>query len=56
MGRRRRDNAESAVKRKKLYPLPNGEKVEIASQAATATLRIVPSATKTVEWRMAFAR
>ena len=31
MGRRRRDNAESAVKRKKLYPLPNGEKVEIGA-------------------------
>jgi len=32
-----------------------GEKVEIANQKETATIRIVPSATKTVEWKMAFA-
>jgi len=32
-----------------------GEKVEFANQTETATVRIVPSATKTVEWKMAFA-
>jgi len=32
-----------------------GEKVEFANQTETATVRIVPSATKTVEWRIAFA-
>jgi hypothetical protein len=31
-----------------------GEKVKTANQPETATVRIVPSATKTVEWRMAF--
>jgi len=31
-----------------------GETVEIANQAETATVRIVPSATKTVEWKMNF--
>lgn len=31
MGRRRTDNADSTVRRRKLYPLPNGEKVEIQS-------------------------
>ena len=31
-----------------------GEKAELADQAATATVRIVPSATKTVEWKMTF--
>jgi hypothetical protein len=33
-----------------------GEKVEIAHHKETATVRIVPSATKTVEWKMTFAR
>ncbi|MBM4093956.1 MAG: hypothetical protein FJ276_31800 [Planctomycetes bacterium] len=33
----------------------SGEKAEIANQKETATIRIVPSATKTVEWKMAFA-
>ena len=33
----------------------DGEKVEIASQEETATVRIVPSATKTVPWKMTFA-
>jgi len=32
-----------------------GETVEIANQDETATVRIVPSATKTVEWKMNFA-
>ena len=32
-----------------------GEKVEFANQAETATIRIVPAATKTVEWRVSFA-
>ena len=32
-----------------------GEKVESTSQKETATVRIVPSATKTVEWKMSFA-
>ena len=32
-----------------------GEKVEIANQAETATVRVVPSATKTVEWKIKFA-
>jgi hypothetical protein len=32
-----------------------GEKVEFANQTETATVRIVPSATKTVEWKIAFA-
>lgn len=31
MARRRGDNAETTVRRKRLYPLPNGEKVEIGS-------------------------
>ena len=34
----------------------SGEKVEIARQTVTATLRLVPSATKTVEWKMTFAK
>jgi hypothetical protein len=34
----------------------SGEKVDIASQSETATARIVPSSTKTVEWRMNFAQ
>jgi len=33
-----------------------GEKAEIASQQETATVRIVPSATKTVEWKMTFSK
>ena len=33
-----------------------GEKVEIANQKETATARTVPAATKTVEWRMTFAK
>ena len=33
-----------------------GEKVETASQKETATVRIVPSATKTVEWRITFTK
>ena len=33
-----------------------GETAEIANQAETATVRVVPSATRTVEWRLAFAR
>ena len=32
-----------------------GEKVEIASQKETATVRFVPAATRTVEWKMTFA-
>jgi len=32
-----------------------GKKAEIANQKDTATVRIVPSATKTVNWRMTFA-
>jgi len=32
-----------------------GEKVEFASQKETATVRIVPSATKTVQRKMSFA-
>ena len=32
----------------------SGEKVEIANQPETATVRIVPAATKTVVWKMAF--
>jgi hypothetical protein len=32
-----------------------GEKVEFAGQKQTATVRIGPSATKTVEWKMSFA-
>jgi hypothetical protein len=32
-----------------------GEKAEFANQKETATVRIVPSATKTVEWRIEFA-
>jgi hypothetical protein len=31
-----------------------GEKAETANQQATATIRIVPTATKTVEWKMVF--
>ena len=34
----------------------SGERVEMANQTETATARIVPTATKTVEWRMRFAR
>ena len=34
----------------------SGEKVEIANQTETATARIVPEATKTVEWKMTFAK
>ena len=34
----------------------SGEKAEIANQAETATVRVVPTATKTVEWNMVFAR
>jgi alpha-galactosidase len=33
-----------------------GEKLEIANQKEAATLRAVPSATKTVEWKMTFAK
>jgi hypothetical protein len=33
-----------------------GEKVEIANQQETATVRIVPTATKTIAWQMAFAQ
>ena len=33
-----------------------GEKVEIANQTETATVRIVPSATKTIEWKMNFTK
>ena len=33
-----------------------GEKVEFANQTETATARILPSGTKTVEWKMAFAK
>ncbi len=33
----------------------SGEKVECANQTETATVRIIPSATKTVEWKMTFA-
>jgi len=33
----------------------SGEKVESANQKETATVRIVPSATKNVEWKMTFA-
>lgn len=32
-----------------------GEQVELANQKETATVRIVPSATKTVQWQMTFA-
>ncbi len=32
----------------------SGEKAEIAQQQETATVRIVPSTTKTVEWKMMF--
>jgi hypothetical protein len=31
-----------------------GEKVEFASQEETATVRVVPSATKTIAWRITF--
>ena len=31
-----------------------GEKAETANQQATATIRIVPATTKTVEWKMMF--
>ena len=34
----------------------SGEKAEIANARETATVRIVPSATKTVEWKMAFEK
>ena len=33
-----------------------GEQAEIANQTETATVRIVPSATKSVEWKMSFAK
>ncbi len=33
-----------------------GEKVEFANQKDTATVRIVPSATRTVNWRIAFTK
>ena len=33
----------------------SGEKADAASQQETATVRIVPTATKTVEWKMKFA-
>jgi len=33
-----------------------GEKVEIAKQPETATARVVPSATKIVEWKLAFTK
>jgi hypothetical protein len=33
-----------------------GEKVEIANQTETATVRVVPSATKTVEWAIGFSK
>ena len=33
-----------------------GEKIQVANQKETATVRIVPSATKTVEWKMTFAK
>jgi len=33
-----------------------GETVDIANREETATVRVVPSATKTVEWRMTFAK
>ena len=34
----------------------SGEKAEIAEPAETATVRIVPSATKTVEWKIMFEK
>ena len=34
----------------------SGEKVEIGNQTETATVRMVPSASKTVEWKMKFAK
>jgi len=34
----------------------DGEKVEFANQAETAAIRMVPAATKTVEWRVSFAK
>ena len=33
-----------------------GEKAEIANRNETATVRIVPSATKTVDWKVTFAQ
>jgi len=33
-----------------------GEKVEFANQQETATVRVVPSATKTVEWKLKFTK
>jgi hypothetical protein len=33
-----------------------GERAETASQTETATVRIIPSATKTVEWKLAFTK
>jgi len=33
-----------------------GETVELANQAETATVRVLPSATRTVAWKMAFAK
>ena len=32
------------------------EKVKVANQKETATVRIVPSATKTVDWKMTFTK
>jgi hypothetical protein len=34
----------------------SGEKVEIANRKETATIRIVPSATRTVEWKLVFSK
>ncbi|MCX6996365.1 MAG: alpha-galactosidase [Kiritimatiellaeota bacterium] len=34
----------------------SGEKVEIANQTETATVRLVPSATKTVDWKLTFRK
>jgi hypothetical protein len=34
----------------------SGEKAEVANQQETATVRIVPSVTKTVEWKLAFGK
>jgi hypothetical protein len=33
-----------------------GEQVEIANQAETATVRLVPSATKSVAWKIHFGK
>jgi hypothetical protein len=34
----------------------SGEKMELVNQADTATARVVPTATKAVEWKMTFAK